>query len=172
MTAVPPYILAKTMAEAHAFAQDVLGLDRGYYRLVMSPGTLKAVRGADLYLVPGYEKRHDRFAMAMALRWTRMTVHDPEAEVPEVTDGLHPAGVQQTLDGVDPETAAAFEAFLGKDDENTSEAESGSTPEPETEEQAEESAPRRRRRRCPDCGILVEPDEYDQHVAEHLPEEV
>lgn len=74
-----PLILARTFKEAHAFAQDRLGLRIGYYRVVNSAGTLKAVRGVDLYLVPGWRNRPDRFTMASALKWTRLNTIDVEA---------------------------------------------------------------------------------------------
>lgn len=176
-----PYILARTLGEAHAFAQDELGVGRGYYRVVTSPSSIKGPRGADLYLVPGWRNRHDRFAMISAIRWTRLNKIDvvewraEQAEpafvvtaVPDDTpvpqhhldmvkkvlgtsepDGLEPAGEQMHLDGT--ETPAA---------------------EP-TEEQAPAEEPKpQRRRRCKECGILVDPDEVEQHAAEHLPEEV
>ena len=94
MTAVP-YILARTLKEAHAFAQE-RGFTRGRYRIVNSPGTLKSVRNADLYLVPGWEKRYDRFAMKGAIRYTRMniidvaTLEEPapvEPQVPSTPEG-------------------------------------------------------------------------------------
>lgn len=198
-----PYILARTMKDAHAFAQDVLGLQKGRYRVVTSASSISGRRGTDVYLVPGHEKRFDRFSMKGALRYTRLNVIDaadmveaPVTEPAEVPDGLNPPGVQDSL-------LAEFEAFLG---ETPTETETPSLTalvtdgEHETEESlleavidelAEEIAtdevteetaeveqvevpadePKRRRRRCPDCGVLVDPDEVEQHAAEHLPTE-
>lgn len=100
-----PYILAKTMKDAHAFAQESLDLRPGRYRVVTSSSSISGPRGADLYLVPGWEERFDRFAVKGALRYTRLNVIDvATAEVflvkaPEPqTDGLIPAGTQLTLD--------------------------------------------------------------------------
>lgn len=142
-----PYILAKTLADAHRFAQDELGLTRGHYRIVTSPSTIKGIFGADLYLVPGWTQRHDRFTMKSALRWTRLNkIEVAPRDRPVMTDGLEPAGIQSSLfDATDFFTAPA-----------------PVEPEPEQE------GPKRRRRRCSDCGLLVEPDEMDQHVSEHL----
>lgn len=119
--AAAPYILARTFADAHAFARGDLGLLHGQYRVVTSAGTLKAVRGATLHLVPGWERRFDRFQMKAALRWTYMTVIDHSedpAEAPEpVLDGLNPPGVQTELtDGADPALVEQFEAFLNGGD--------------------------------------------------------
>jgi hypothetical protein len=75
-----PYILARTFGDAHAYATEKLGLGKGTYRVVNSPATLKAVRGVDLHLVAGHEKRWDRFAMTQAMRWTRMNI------IPVVTE--------------------------------------------------------------------------------------
>ena len=80
-----PLILARTFKDAHAFAQEKLGLRFGYYRVVNSPGSIKAVRGVSLYLVPGWEKRPDRFSMKSAIRFTRNTVIDG-AETPVEPD--------------------------------------------------------------------------------------
>lgn len=167
MTAVP-YILARSFTQAHAFARSELGLVHGQYRVVTSAGTLKAVRGATLHLVPDWKRRFDRFQMESALRWTRMEVIDHTedlAEEPELDD-LNPPGVQSEItEGADPALVEQFEAFLN----------SGEHPHEEAEpEQAEESAPaesKRRRRRCKECGLLVDPDEVDAHAAEHLPSE-
>jgi hypothetical protein len=182
-----PYILARTLKDAHEFARDELGLSRGRYRVVTSPSTLSGRRGTDLYLVPGHERRYDRFAMRGALRYTKLNVIDvaERAEAPPVErypndertheialryntlrdsvdehsepDGLEPAGEQITIEDVN-----AFLIATGK-------------PDAEIKELAEEPAPvddtKRRRRRCKECGILVDPDEIEQHAAEHLPTE-
>lgn len=78
-----PLILARTFKDAHAFARDVLGLSFGYYRVVNSPGTIKAVRNVDLYLVPGWDKRPDRFTMKSAIKWSRQNVIDVAAQAQE-----------------------------------------------------------------------------------------
>lgn len=214
-----PYILARTLKDAHEFARDELGLSRGRYRVVTSPSTLSGRRGTDLYLVPGHENRHDRFAMRGALRYTRLNVIDvaTQAEAPAELDGLTPEGTQPELtEGADPALVAEFEAFLTQgvadeetagtpesaagdpvDDDWKAELEKHLEPEgfepPETltandvirlaaepdkpaaEVLAEEPAPadetKRRRRRCKECGVLVEPDEVEQHAAEHFPTE-
>ena len=152
-----PYILARTMKEAHGFARETLGLQYGSYRIVNSPSTIKSVRGAELYLVPGYQNRFDRFAMKGAIRWTRMTVIDvavqglpvaePEPVEPEpVTDGLEPAGVQITID----EMLALNQTSNG----DNMVAEGGpAEPEPEAKPKA------KRRSRCKECGLLHFKDE-------------
>lgn len=143
-----PYILARTMKEAHSFARDVLGLTYGHYRIVNTPATLKSVRGVELHLVPGWQNRFDRFTMKAAMRWTRMEVIEHnEDEVLEEPDDLEPAGTQLALA---PE------------------------PEPVVEQQPEEpKGPevKRRRRRCKECGVLVDPDEVESHAQSHLPVE-
>jgi hypothetical protein len=186
-----PYILAKTMLDAHTFARETLGLGKGHYRVVTSPSSISGRRGTDLYLVPGHEKRYDRFAMQGALKYTRLNkidaadmVEAPVTEPAEIEDGLTPPGVQDSL-------LAEFEAFLGQEPtesleltpaeveqveevlaDETEAAEQG-TEETAEVEQAEEPAdePKRRRRRCTECGVLVEPDEVEQHAADHLPTE-
>lgn len=175
-----PYILARTFSGAHAFARGDLGLVHGQYRVVTSVSTVKSVRGADLHLAPGWERRFDGHSMRTALRWTRMNVirHD-EAEAP-VTDGLEPAGTQPEItEGADPALVAEFEAFLNGDGEHPHAEPENDEPEtPAEPEQAEEpvaepaaEAPARRRRRCKECGLLVDPDEVDEHAASHLPTE-
>lgn len=162
-----PYILARTLREAHDFAQNELGLGRGHYRLVNSVGTVKAVRDVDLFLVPGWKQRYDRFAMQSALRFCKMNQIDVDEwrkqrdEAPmqtpvETPDGLEPPGIQQSIFD-DFFAIAGAEGPLHVVDE------------PLVEEPAK-TEPKRRRRRCKDCGELVEPDLVDQHAAEHLPE--
>lgn len=169
-----PYILARTLAEAHAYANEDLGLKRGQYRVVTSSGTIKSLRGVDLYLVPGWERRHDRFAVRSALRWTRMTVIDVAEQKP-APDGLDGLGEQTTIEDAD-----AFLTAHGSPDEEIHdlveddlEPRGGTVPlvavEP-LEPESEPTAPKRRRRRCSECGILVDPDEVETHAAEHLPE--
>lgn len=161
-----PYILARSLREAHTFARETLGLAHGHYRILNSAGTLKSVRNVDLYLVPGWRKRYDRFAMQSTLRWTRMNVIDVEktpveAPAPE-PDGLAPAGVQ-----------LSFDELFGHIGQATSDmvSEGGpAAPEPEAtpaEPEAKEPEVKRRRRRCKECGVLVEPDEVDSHAKDH-----
>lgn len=177
-----PYILARTLSDAHTFARDELGLSRGHYRIVMSPSSISAVRGTNLYLVPGWEKRHDRFAMKSALRWTRLNQIDvaelrQQAHEPAgVPDGLEPLGEQLTL-----EDAHAFLTAHGTPSEEIktlveepdiiTERHPAPVDPVVVEAPAEEPKPKRRRRRCKDCGELVHPDEIDQHAADHLPVE-
>lgn len=78
-----PFILAKTLREAHDYGREVLELPRGKYRVVTSPSIISSGRGCDLYLLPGWEKRHDRFAVKGALRYTRLNVIVVD-EVPDV----------------------------------------------------------------------------------------
>lgn len=149
-----PFILARTFGEAHAFARETLGLVHGEYRVVSSAGTLKSVRGVDLYLAPGWDRRYDRFQMKGALRWTYMNVirwEDLVAEVPEPPDGLTPLGVQLEI-----------VAGCGAKVPSSREVEQVS---PVEDAPAE---PRRRRRRCKQCDALVDPDDVDQHGADHL----
>lgn len=176
MTAAP-YVLAKTMADAHRFAREELELPRGHYRIVTSPSTVKGIQGADLYLVPGWDQRYDRFAMRSALRWTRLNKIDvaekqaeaPVVEVPvvEVPDGLEPTGVQLRL--ITDEEAQAF--FGGDIDPVITEAASGIDIIAEQAEEpvVEEKPKRRRRSRCKGCGVLMEFGEESEH-AQHLEE--
>lgn len=185
-----PYILARTLKDAHSFAREELGLAKGHYRVVTSPSSISGRRGADIYLVPGYEKRHDRFAMTGALRWTKMNkidVAELRAEEPvETPDGLEPAGVQPSITEGNPELLAEFEAFLGQAptesleltpaeaeqiEEALSDDDTADEPEQAEEPAAEEPAKQTRRRRCKECGALVEPDDLEQHLADHLPSE-
>lgn len=181
-----PYILARTLKEAHAYARGVLGLTVGHYRVVNSAATVKSVRNVDLHLVPGWQNRYDRFAMKSALRWTRMNVIEapeetpltppPSDTVPEIPDGLEPHGVQLSIDemlALGAEVVAEVEAKA----EETEEVESQEDEEPSTEstppavdpatEEADEKKPRRRRRRCKECGELVDPDDVEAHAATH-----
>lgn len=135
-----PYILAKTMRDAHNFAREI-GLAKGHYYLVNSPSSISGRRGSDLYLVPGWERRHDRFAMRSALKYTRLNViyvgeEREDAPTPEVTI-----------------TNQEAHDFL--------------TDEPESEE----TQRRTRRRRCPECEELVEPADLEKHAASHFQEQ-
>lgn len=87
-----PYILARNLKDAHAFAREELGLRQGHYRIVNHASTIKSVRNADLYLVPGWENRYDRFATKGAMRWTRMNVIDVAAQGLEQPDREDPRG--------------------------------------------------------------------------------
>lgn len=172
-----PLILARTMGDAHAYARGELGLTRGRYQIVTSPSTISGRRGSDLYLVPGHEKRHDRFAIRGALRYTRLNVIDVaklRAEAPEEQpDGLTPTGVQLTLGGDFTEFFIASLVETVTDGEHETEESLTAAAEAEIVEvlQDEEPAKRTRRRRCTECGILVEPEDVDQHAADHLPTE-
>lgn len=89
-----PLILARTFKDAHAYAKDVLGLRFGNYRVVNSVGTLKATRGADLHLVPGWDKRPDRFTMKGALRYTRHNIIDVAEQ--QAAEPVEPRGIPLT----------------------------------------------------------------------------
>lgn len=131
------YILARTMKEAHAFAHDELGLEkRSEYRVVTSSGTIKSVRGRDLYLVPGWKGRADRFKIQSVLRWTRMNVIDIENQQLDSTISEIDAVLAE--EPATPDEACYFLTGLVLPD---SIAES----EPEK---------KRRRSRCNDCGNL------------------
>lgn len=141
-----PYILARTMKEAHAYARGPLGLAHGRYRIVNSPSTIKSVRGVKLYLVPGWQNRFDRFAMKGAIRWTRMEVIDVAALAEEPAAPVTP---EPELESVTDQEATDFVlANLPA-------------------EQAEEPAKRTRRRRCSICGSLFNSEEIDEHVKTH-----
>lgn len=145
--AAAPYILARSLKEAHEFARGELGLPHGRYRVVNHPSTLKSVRGADLHLVPGYQNRFDRFAMKGALRWTRMNVIDHTEGVVggAVEDDLEPAGEQLMI--VSAEEAHSFLVDTSNGDNMVSEG-GPVAPEPETDDV------KRRRSRCKTCGTL------------------
>lgn len=171
-----PYILARTMKEAHDFARETLGLPYGRYRIVNSPSTIKSVRGADLYLAPGHGARFDRFAMKGAIRWTRMNVIDVEADglptqedprgaldehVLEAAYAEHalrsgqgaPGIVSSSPDGLNPPGVQ-----MSFDDLFSEVGAPAAAAEPEAEEVKEEAeekpAKRRRRSRCKECGEL------------------
>lgn len=189
-----PYILAKSLREAHVFAREQLGLERGRYRVVNTASTVSSMRGSDLYLVPGYENRFDRFAMRGALRYTRLNVIDVAAKaelaerfahpavtlvaaLDEIVDDLEPAGAQLTL--ISNEEADAFfdpnnilppDVDAPLDEPGPTQPDDAFDANPPAEE-PEKPAKRVRRRRCKECGELVLPDEVDAHAAEHLPTE-
>jgi len=178
-----PYILAKTMKDAHAFARDFLDLRPGRYRVVTSSSSISGPRGADLYLVPGWDERYDKFAVKGALRYTRLNVIDAselEAKAPEVPDNLVPPGVQLTIvddasaffdnvtNGSDmiaegspvaPEAdrvdiLQAMSDEVAKVEEKTEQTEI-----PLVEEPPAEAPKKRRRSRCKDCNTLHYKDE-------------
>lgn len=190
-----PYILAHRLSDAHRFAQDELGAARGYYRIVTSPGSIKGPVGADLFLVPGWERRYDRFSMKTALKFTRLNVIDVEEwrreQAEEPADGpterdlevayrynaLRDASQEEEPngepDGLDPlgeqitiEDADGMLTAMGRRDPEIADLVAEPT---ESDAQAEE--PKRRRRRCKECGVLVDPDDLESHAAEHLPVE-
>lgn len=158
-----PYILARTMKDAHVFARETLGLPYGSYRIVNSPSTIKSVRGVDLYLVPGHQNRFDRFAMKGAIRWTRMNVIDVEVDgLPQAEpepDGLQPPGVQMSMDfddlfsnvGAPQAPAPAPEPDPEPEPEPQPTLDGGEAIEPSPEPVKK---PGRRRTRCKQCGEL------------------
>lgn len=153
-----PYICARNFGEAHRFAREELGLEKGQYRLVASPSTISGRRGTNLYLVPGWERRSDRFALKSALRWTRLAVIDvAEQRQDAAPDDLEPTGEQLTAFDADAFLRVGFEDFVIAP---VPDVEAAKHPEPQVV---------RRRRRCKECGLLIDPDEVDQHAAEHLP---
>lgn len=157
----PPLILAATFQDGHLFAQEKIGLKRGQYQLVTSASTLSGRRGLDVYLAPGWHKRHDRFAIAAGLRYTRLNVIEVdedadftlddvwhETDLDSVPDELHPIGEQ---------VAIALDTSNG--DNMVAEGSpdlSDLKPEPVS-----------RRRRCKECGILVDIKDVDSHKADH-----
>jgi len=66
-----PKIVARNFSEAHAFARDYLGLPVGRYRVISSSAALFG-RSGDVYLVPGWDKRPDRFAIQNKIRYSRL----------------------------------------------------------------------------------------------------
>ena len=71
-----PLILARTFKQAHEFASERLDLKVGHYRVNPSPSTIRSVRNTQIYLVPGWNKRSDRFGIQGALRFCRLEVID------------------------------------------------------------------------------------------------
>lgn len=175
-----PYILAKSFEDAHGFARGELGVERGSYRVVTSPSAISAVRGADLHLVKGWEKRADRFAFATALKYTRLNVIDHTDDEPVAAaevqqpvpqpDGLFPNGYQQMLFAVD-EASAFFDSAPPADNQAATEQvadrtaimqemsdeigrlEQDAAPAKETPEPVK-PVKNRRRSRCKECGVL------------------
>jgi len=72
-----PKIVARNFSEAHAFARDYLGLPVGRYRVISSSAALFGQSG-DVYLVPGWDKRPDRFAIQNKIRYSRLNFIDVE----------------------------------------------------------------------------------------------
>ena len=178
--AAAPYILARSIKEAHDFARGELGLVHGGYRVVNTASTLKSVRGVDLFLVPGWQNRFARFALKGAIRWTRMNVRDWADEqtqasledprgplTDEILDLAHaehsvrsgqgaPGIVSDGLEPVGVQLTLVTDdeaaAFLDVSNGDFMVAEGGpATPEPEAEPEPKKN---RRRRRCKDCGTL------------------
>jgi hypothetical protein len=179
----PPFILARNYSEAQRFALHELGLGKGHYRLVTSTSSISGRRNTDLYLVPGWERRADRFALKSALRYTRLNLIDV-AELRKrgaTDDGLNPPGVQPTLDEdlffaeidtmiaeggpVAPEEPQSLVSLITNGEHETEESLRNAA----IEEIAVDLPVKRRRRRCKECGTLVEPGDVEQHAAEHLP---
>lgn len=167
-----PLILARSFTEAHAFAADVLGLEKGRYRVITSPSSISGLRGCDLHLVPGYENRFDRFAMKGALKYTRLNVithEETPAEVPDESFERGPDAIVITNDEAHTFFADSLQgpSFEDSPQESSNEDIAEETSNEEAV-QAEEPAKRTRRRRCSDCGLLIEPDQVEAHAAEHL----
>lgn len=184
-----PLILARTFAEAHAYAMEDLGLSKGQYRVVNSAAGLSGIRGCDLHLVPGYEGRFDRFKIAGALRYTRLNVidvakeragaalvegwsDDEQTASPEDVQSILGLSEIEALEAVlEPEgfeppellTASDVIALAANPDKPAAEV---LTPASEAEQ---EEGVKRRRRRCKvkGCGALVEPDDVEAHAASH-----
>ena len=88
---IAPKIVARNFTEAHSFARDILGLRHGQYRVVTSPASLVG-RVGEVYLVPGWDKRPDRWAIRNKLKYSRLTIIDvakqeTPAEEPETSNG-------------------------------------------------------------------------------------
>lgn len=164
-----PYVLARNLKEAHAFAREQLGLRQGHYRIVNSASTIKSVRGADLYLVPGWANRYDRFAMKGAMRWTRMNVIDvatmaeqSEREDPRgpLTDDLIALAYAEDIVRSGGDTTAL--GFKSESDGLTPPGEQMTiadatdfvVAEPEVKDPEPKPAKNRRRSRCKECGNL------------------
>ena len=80
MANAAPKIVARNFHEAHTFAREVLKLSQGTYRVVANPAALFGY--GEVHLVPGWDKRPDRFAVRNKLRYTRLTVIDHAEEKP------------------------------------------------------------------------------------------
>ena len=105
-----PLILARTFKDAHAFAQNELGLSIGYYRVVNSAGTIKACRNVDIFLVEGWDKRPDRFTMKSALKWCRLNIRDVAEErkrAAEFDAAMPPAPADPLVHWVTPQFSMA-----------------------------------------------------------------
>lgn len=84
MANAAPKIVARNFHEAHTFAREVLKLSQGTYRVVANPAALFGY--GEVHLVPGWDKRPDRFAVRNKLRFTRLTVIDHSEEPAEAQD--------------------------------------------------------------------------------------
>ena len=107
-----PLILARTFKDAHTFAEEKLGLRIGHYRVVNSAGTIKACRDVNLYLVPGWDKRPDRFTMGSAIKWCRLNIVDA-AEMADVEpQAPEPASEPAVDDFFTPPDSNTLESLL------------------------------------------------------------
>lgn len=84
MANAAPKIVARNFHEAHTFAREVLKLSQGTYRVVANPAALFGY--GEVHLVPGWDKRPDRFAVRNKLRYTRLTVIDHSEDPAEAQD--------------------------------------------------------------------------------------
>lgn len=112
-----PLILARTFRDAHAYAQGKLGLSIGHYRVVNSPGTLKAVRGTEIHLVEGWDKRPDRFSMKSAMRYCHNRIVDTTlvpAEEPAPEDKRYPLDERTHTIALRYNSLLAYDAALPK----------------------------------------------------------
>jgi hypothetical protein len=171
-----PLILARTFKDAHAYARDVLGLSIGYYRVVNSPGTIKAVRGTEIHLVEGWDKRPDRFSMKTAMRYCRNRIVDTTAQEPAPVDPrgdlterqLEVAHRYNRLLDLDPETpkldALMAETTIFRSDEAVPDSLGivGGLPETDffDEPEVAEEKPT-----CIDCGLDIHADDCPKYVA-------
>lgn len=157
-----PLILARTFKDAHAYAQDVLGLSIGYYRVVNSPGTIKAVRGTEIHLVEGWDKRPDRFSMKSAMRYCRNRIVDPSAQEPT------PADPRGDLTERQLEVAYRYNRLLDSavtEAMQTQPGYHGNFPESESTDFFDEPEVAEEKPTCVDCGLDIHADDCPQYVA-------
>ena len=71
-------VIGKNYTESHRHAQDVLGLERGSYQIIMSPDALRTYvnnPGNKIYVAPDALRFHkDRFALQGLLKYARSEV--------------------------------------------------------------------------------------------------
>lgn len=171
-----PLILGRTFKQAHAFARDVLGLSFGHYRVVNSPGTIKAVRNTKLYLLEDWDKRPDRFSMKTAMRYCRNEIIDTTVEAPIVDDrgelterqlevayrynrligtiSSTPVVVHESQEAAKAASLAEATDFFITSGVMSPEGFTTSEPTPEPEVAEEKPKRGRRRSRCKTCGNL------------------